>query len=111
GASRHRHGRSRMVCQHEDGYVIRRLVAPPTLPPVIGPRAPDRTEHVAPDDPRPESGQPSFRDVIVDARLTVGESVHLPPASSVKKPVHQIRAVDAERILQILTGSGTEAIN
>src|SRR5690242_20086161 len=46
--SRHPQRRPRMMRQHEDGRVIRRHVAPPALPAVVRPRAPDRTEHVAP---------------------------------------------------------------
>ena len=35
--------------QHEDGRVIWRIVAPPTRPSVVRPRASDRTEHIAPE--------------------------------------------------------------
>src|SRR5437879_9458090 len=40
--SRHPKGRPRVMRQHEDGRVIRRLFAPPALPAVVRPRAPLR---------------------------------------------------------------------
>jgi uncharacterized membrane protein len=43
----HGDGRTSMVRQHEDRYVIGRVVAPPPLPAVVGPGAPHRPEHVA----------------------------------------------------------------
>src|ERR1700716_3188071 len=56
-ASRHPERRPRVMRQHENGRVIRRLLAPPALPAVVRPRASDRTEHVAPKDPRTNSGK------------------------------------------------------
>src|SRR5438105_15720800 len=56
--SRHPERRARVMRQHEDGRVIRRLVAPPALPAVVRPRASDRTEHVAPKNPGADSGKP-----------------------------------------------------
>src|SRR4029453_1563370 len=45
--SRHRKRRPRMVRQHENGRVIRRLVTPPALPAVVRPRAPAPAEHAS----------------------------------------------------------------
>src|ERR1700687_3606501 len=50
-ASRHAERRSRVMSQHEDGCVIRRLLAPPALPGVIRPGTSDGTEHVSPENP------------------------------------------------------------
>ena len=49
--SRHLERCTGVMRQHEDGGVIRRLVSPPALPAVVRPGAPDRTEHVAPQNP------------------------------------------------------------
>src|SRR2546428_5706327 len=53
--SRHPKRRPRVMRQHEDGRVIRRLVAPPALPAIVRPRASYPTEHVAPKNPGPGS--------------------------------------------------------
>ena len=64
-AALHRERRSRVMGQHEDGRVIRRLVAPPALPAVVRPRAADRAEHVPAENPRADSGEALRRDVVV----------------------------------------------
>src|SRR5581483_12318009 len=56
-SSLHPERRPRVMRQHEDGRVIRRLVAPPALPAFVRPRASDRTEHVAPKNPGTDSGK------------------------------------------------------
>src|SRR5512141_1316532 len=66
----HSKRRPRVMRQHEYGRVIRRLVAPPAFPAVVRPRAPDRTEHVAPENPGPDSGKALFRNSVVDSRLS-----------------------------------------
>src|SRR2546430_11918575 len=55
--SRHPKRRPRVMRQHEDGRVIRRLFAPPSLPAVLPPPAPDTTQPVAPQDPGTHSGE------------------------------------------------------
>src|SRR6266496_6489760 len=47
----HRDGGASMVRQHEDGYVVGRVVAPPSFPTVVGPGTPQRPEHIAAEDP------------------------------------------------------------
>src|SRR6266481_2629601 len=110
-ASRHLKRRPRMMRQHEDGRVIRRLVAPPALPAVVRPRAADRTEHVAPEYPGADSGKALLRDSIVDSRLSIGMAVHLPPYACIEEPLHQLGAPDTERILEILVRPGTVAVD
>src|SRR6266496_5401044 len=97
--SRHPERRPRVMRQHEDGRVIRRLVAPPTLPAVVRPRASDGPEHVAPKNPGADSGKALLRNSIVDARLSIIMAVHAPPHTRVDEPFHQLRTVDAERML------------
>src|ERR1700683_2942787 len=91
----HPERRSRIMRQHEDGRVVRRLLPPPALPAVIRPRPSDRTEHVASENPGPDSAEAFLRNCVVDARLAIRMAVHLPPDTRVKKPVHQLRAADA----------------
>src|SRR5258706_457833 len=102
---------ARVMRQHEDRRVIRRLVAPPALPALIGPRPADGTEHVAPKDPGADSGKALLRDAVVDSRLALALAVHVAPQARMEKPFHQLRAPDAERILQILIRPGAVAVD
>src|SRR6202049_998269 len=77
--SHHPKRRPRVMRQHEDGRVIRRLVAPPALPAVVRPRASDRTEHVAPKNPGANSGKALLRDPVIHSRFAVVMAVHRPP--------------------------------
>src|SRR5947209_20554175 len=86
--SRHPKRRPRVMRQHEDGRVIRRLFAPPALPAVVRPRAPDRTEHVAPENPRADSGKTLLRDPVIDSRFAVVMAVHPPPYAQGEEPLH-----------------------
>src|SRR5258706_11065883 len=109
--SRHSKRRSRMMRQHEDGRVIRRLVAPPALPALVRPRATDRTEHVAPENPGADSGKALLRNSVIDSRLSIVMAMHLAPHARVDEPLHQFRASDSERILEILVRPGTVAVD
>src|SRR5213593_2843295 len=109
--SRHPERRPRVMRQHEDGRVIRRLVAPPALPAVVRPLASDRTEHVAPKNPGTDSRKALLRNSVIDPRLSVVIAVHPPPYACVEEPLHQLRAPDAERILEILVRPGTVAVD
>src|ERR1700756_1076451 len=109
--SRHPKRRPRVMCQHEDGRVIWRLVTPPALPAVVRPRASDRTEHVAPKNPGPDLGKASLRDSVIDSRLSIIKAVHPPPYACVEEPLHQFQAPDAERILETLVRSSTVAVD
>src|SRR5204862_7580197 len=59
--SRHAKRCPPVMCQHEDGRVIRRLVAPPALPAVVGPGAANAAGHVAPKNPGANSGKTLLR--------------------------------------------------
>src|SRR5690606_29396836 len=68
GAAFHLQRRTRMVREHEDRHVIRRIPAPPALPLVIGPGAADGPEHVAPHDPGADILERLRRELIVWSR-------------------------------------------
>src|SRR5947207_15182916 len=108
--SRHPKRRPRVMRQHEDGRVIRRLVAPPALPAVVRPRASDRTEHVAPKNPGADSGKTLLGNSVIDSRLAIVVTVHPPPHACLEEPLHQVRAPDAERIVEILVWPGTVTV-
>src|SRR5712691_10987032 len=109
--SRHLERRPRVMRQHEDGRVIRRLVAPPALPAVVRPRASARTEHVAPENPGTDSGKALLRNSVIDPRLSIVMAMHSPPQACVEEPLHQLGAPNAERILEILVRPGTVAVD
>src|SRR5205814_9041757 len=93
---------SRVVREHENRRVIRRLVAPPALPALVGPRPAHRPEHVAPEDPRADAAEALRGHLMVDARLAARLSLHLAPEPRVEEPFHQLGAIHAERLLQAL---------
>src|SRR5512143_2924476 len=109
-ASRHPKRLPRVMRQHEDGRVIRRLVAPPALPAVVRPRASDRTEHIAPKNPGSDPGKTLLRNSVIDSRLSIVIAMHPPPYACAEEPLHQLRAPDAERILEVLVRPGTVAV-
>src|SRR6476620_6319693 len=93
--------------QDEGRYVIRRLVAPPALPAVIGPWTAHRTEHVSTQDPGPDSRKAGGRKLVIRPGFPPFVPMHLLPGPCVEEPVEQFRPVDSERILQILIRSRT----
>src|SRR4029077_11639378 len=109
--SRHPERRALMVRQHEDRRVIRRLLAPPTLPAVVRPRPSDGAEHIAPKNPGTDSGKALLRNSVIDSRLSIVFAVHPAPHACVEEPLHQLRAADARRILEILVRPGTVTVN
>src|SRR5256885_7951698 len=109
--SRHPERRARVMRQYEDRRVIRRLVAPPALPAVVRPRAPDRAEHVAPKNPGTDSGKALLRNSVIDSRLSIVITVHSSPYACLEEPLHQFRAPDAERVVEILVRPGTVAVD
>src|SRR5712691_504375 len=109
--SRHLKRRPRMMRQHEDGRVIRRPVAPPALPTVVRPRTSDRTEHVAPENPGTDSRKALLRNSVIDPRLSIVMAVHPAPYACVEEPLHQLRAPEAERILEILVRPSPVAVD
>src|ERR1700674_5529941 len=109
--SRHPKRRPRVMRQHEDGSVIRRLVAPPTPPAVVRPRASDRTEHVAPKNPSTDSGKALLRNSVIDSRLSIVIAVHPPPHARMEEPLHQLGASDPERMLEILVRPSAVAVD
>ena len=74
-----------MMRQDEDGGVIRRFLAPP-LPALVRPRASDRAEHVAPQDPGADSGKALLRNRVIDPRLSIALAERLPKYAGGEEP-------------------------
>jgi len=99
-----------VVGEHEDGGVVRRFVAPPSLPALVGPGSPDRPEHVSAHDPRSDIAEPARREVVVDACRAAVTSKHLPKRTGGEGPFVQCNAADAERVVDVLVGPSAVAV-
>jgi len=110
-AAFHFQRRARVMRQHEHRHVIRGFVAPPAFPAFIRPGTADRAEHIAAENPRPDSDESFRRHLVVDIRIAAFEPVHALPRSCVEEPVEQRGPADAERILQILMRAGAVAVD
>jgi hypothetical protein len=110
GAAIHRDGWSRMVCEHEDGRVVWRGVAPPPHPRLIRPRATNRPEHIPPEYPGADACESARDEVVVDARRTAPGAVDLLKGARGEQPVVKRHAADAQRVPEILVGSRPEAV-
>src|SRR5262245_22313840 len=110
-ASGHLQWWPRMMGQNEDRRVIGRLLAPPSSPTLIRPRASDGAEHIPTQNPGAESGETQLGNFVIDARFAIAVSIHSSPYAGVKKPFHQLRAIDAERMRKILIWSGAIAVD
>ncbi len=110
-AALHRDPCSRMMGQHEDRRVIRRLLAPPAFPAVIRPRASDGAEHVAAENPRADSRETLRRNIVICACLAIITPVHSLPGTRVEEPVKQCRAAHSKRVLEILPRSSAVTVD
>ena len=99
GPALHHERRSRMMSQHEDRHVVRRLVTPPAFPAVIRPRASHRAEHVSTENPGADSGESLRRNIVIYASLAIFISVHPLPGPRVEEPIKQFRTADSKRVL------------
>src|SRR5262249_19022633 len=107
----HLHRLSRVVGEHERRHVVRRRLAPPARPGVVGPGAADRSEHVAAEDQRPDVLEASGREPVVDAGgAVVLSEQHALKGAGGEHPAHEAFASDAERMLEILRWAGAEAV-
>src|SRR5689334_5545480 len=100
-----------MMGEHERRHVVRRLLSPPPLPALVGPGAAYRPEHVAAEDPRPESLHATSGNLVVHAGFAALHALHLAPGSRVEEPLHELFTTNAQRMLQILIRAGTESID
>jgi hypothetical protein len=110
-ASAHHDRCAWVVGEDEDGSVVRRVVAPPALPAVVGPRPADRSKHVAADDPRADVVEAARREIIVNPRRAAIIAKHLLKGTCGKCPFVQRDPADAQWIVEILVGTGTVAID
>src|SRR6202035_5969385 len=76
GAALHLDRGPDVMGEHEDGGMERRLVPPPALPFLVGPRSALRAELVAPHDLRADARPPVAREGVVDAGAPAFLALH-----------------------------------
>src|SRR6266576_778886 len=81
GTARHTQRAARMMGQHEDGSVIRRLLAPPAPPAFIRPGTPDWFKHVASEKPNSEPSQILLGNLVINADVAAFMTVYVLPGS------------------------------
>src|SRR5665213_4362435 len=100
-----------MMRQHEGWCVVRRISAPPALPLIVRPFAPDRTEHIPAQDEGAEAFHRSSRELVIGAGFASGLALHLAKAAGREKPLKELRAAFAEGVIQTLFDPRRETIH
>src|SRR6478609_956736 len=110
-SARHLERLARMMSEHEDGHMVRRLVTPPTAPGFIQPRSADRPEHVPTQDPRAGVHGALMSKVVVDADPAAARvTEHALERARRIEPLVQLFATFTERILFALVRTSAEAV-
>src|ERR671931_1405407 len=110
GAALHLQGLAGVVGEHEDGLVVRRLLAPVARPGVRSPRARAAGEHVAAHHGRPDVLEPALHHRRAGVDLAALLAVQLAEGLEREEPLAQLHPADAERVLRALLGAGGEAV-
>jgi hypothetical protein len=100
---------ARVVGEHVDRRVVRRVLAPPS-PPGLVPRPVAAAEHPAAHDDRADAPLHLVRDLGVHIALAAGQAVLLAPGTGGDGPLVQAHPALAERVVKALVGSGDEAV-
>src|SRR5256714_1212209 len=106
GPAFHRDRFARVVRQHEHRHVIRRVLAPPAAPPVVGPRPAHGAEHVSAHDIRTDAFPEALGKIVVGTRRPARFSVYLTKRARADVPAVQLLTTHAEWVLQSLVGAG-----
>src|SRR5216683_2198555 len=91
-----------MTRKHEHRVVVRWVVAPPTLPFLVGPRPADRAEHVAAHDRGADAGVARDHEPLVDALLAALLANHATAVTGREDPFVQPLPAHAERVVKAL---------
>jgi hypothetical protein len=111
GTPTHNDRFARVVGQHKDGCMVRRIVAPPPLPFIVWPFPSNRPKHVTAQDPRTDVAEPASREFVILAGGTAVPSMYLPKRSSSESPFVQCHAADSKRIVEVLVRAGAKAVD
>src|SRR5580704_15840765 len=94
----------RMIREHEDRSMIRRVVAPPPLPGFVRPGPPDRSKHISTNDPCANVVKAACREFIVNASCPAILAKHLSKSTCREGPFVQRDAADAKWVGEVLIG-------
>src|SRR5579871_1107086 len=97
--------------QNEYWRVVRRRLAPPTLPGIIGPWPAHRAEHVAAQDPCSNILKSTQGKFVIDARRPAALPGDLLEDFGVEEPVVNFGPPNSQGILQILMWPSSESID
>src|SRR5580704_14596145 len=96
--------------EHENWSVVRRRVAPPSLPGFVWPRPADGSEHVAANDPRSDIVEATRDKIVINTCSAAILAMDLLKGSGAEDPFMHGHAADPKWIGKILIGAGAVAI-
>src|SRR6188474_1272338 len=100
-----------MMREHENGMVVRWILAPPADPGIVPLPGPGMTaEHVAPHDRGANARERLFYEVVAGVFLAARLPLHLVPEPEREEPLVEALAADSKRFLHALVGTGDEAV-
>jgi hypothetical protein len=97
-ASLHGDGGAGVMSEHKYRAMVNGVIAPPSLPAFVRPRAANRAKHVSAHNPRANTFEALAHHVVVQARRASFAAVHLLVAASAELPSKDSQASDAKRI-------------
>src|SRR5258705_8857287 len=101
GAAFHLERSPRVMREHKNRRVIRRLISPPPFP-LIRPFRPipaHRPKHIPPENMSANPFESPRRHLVIDAGLALFITVHPLPGARGKEPVKHLEPADSERVL------------
>jgi hypothetical protein len=111
-ASLHHERRARMMCEHENGRVVNRVLAPPSSPALVRPGTANRPKHVSAHNPGANVVEAARGEVVVNPGLAVFASEQLcSKRASRERPGVKGGSADSKRVLQALIRARPKAVN
>jgi hypothetical protein len=95
-----------MVGQDENWDVKWRVVTPPPLPCIVGPRSSDWAEHVSTHDPRSNIHYTARREIVIDPCRPAPAPVHLSKRTRCDEPIMERLTSNTEGVVWALVGTG-----
>ena len=94
-----------MMREHENGRMVRRIVAPPPFPRIVLPRTPNRPKHIAAQNPCAYIFERLNGKIVIDAFGPAALTEYLLEYLRSSKPRVELGSANPEGIVQILPGA------